>query len=74
MTVHSNQKGDIVDTLNTYLPDKTCQDCSKTGVEIIHFGDLITDEEYAKGIGSIHLCIPCFNARIGNKSLSSVTN
>jgi hypothetical protein len=59
-----------VDTLNTYLPDKICQDCTKTGVEIIHFGDLITDEEYAMGIDSIHLCVPCFNIRIKNKNLS----
>ena len=63
-----------MDTLNTYLPDKICQDCTKTGVEIIHVGDLITDEEYAKGLGTIHLCVPCFNKRIKNKSLSLVAN
>jgi len=35
---------------------------------------LITDEEYAKGLGTIHLCVPCFNKRIKNKSLSLVAN
>lgn len=46
----------MADTLNVYLENEVCEDCSNSPVNFIHFGALSDDKP-------IRLCTGCFQKR-----------